>query len=1293
MLRLALHLIPTLMGLAVIRAEPVHIHIPPLNTSEDYLPLQHYLCEGTQLQPNTTIVLSPDVTHTITPGDLCEVSDVWNLTLQGGSGVEEDTDKLARVQCTNWTRGIGFRNVTSLKLRNIAFLNCGESFVEQIDISVGNDAPFRFDKGQKTTLLLDHCLDVTVSNVHIESYSGFAIVGINIMSHGYFERVILNNSGLPPLLECQYNSNCTIGGGLLFYYTDTAAVQTYVRQDTTLTIFQCVYTGNKNNAPSDSNHQVLKRQLELNQTSSLPAVGASSMTVLLTQTLFTVNVSVHECTFTENNAGVDSFGAMLAVFLCPLDKGYIQITSTHFLNNNYQFAPGKIEGHDLNVFVKPTHLSGNVSSPQVTIVNSNFTYLTEWRPPTTTSIHVLAFTNVVDLSTNFIILLDSVRFQSNTGNIYVSALPQTTTAKYMDVILKDIISIEGFAGGTHGVFEFRSIGQVTAEGTDPQKNYYYKTGGCTFYMISCDLHMSGFIHVNNSDGVNGAVVLMEAGSHLVFHEPLSALLGHNHAVHGSGVYGIQPSDTLCTFQYVTQATYTVENITNVNITVELVGNEANIAGNSIYAFPIYFCELYTHTNVKIDTTSSASTALLIYESIFKSSKSLSSEMSSLPTSICTCNYTSGDTLVCGGFVFAEDLITIHPGQSLSIGIMTVDGNNQAISSQIVSLVLSIGEREIETWTLAAHQETVQLLDGTCSQVNYTIYTTNPVDLSTGNYLALIYTSYSRIGNGFVTYIDMQVCPPGFQESDEGFCDCIPLLAGKGLQCDIDAITITRLPNSWIGLIDPEAEQNTSQFFPKQYTSDVEVGFAPRCPYGYCKFDADTVDFSENPDNLCVGSRSGLVCGACAQNKSVVFGSEECRNCSNWWIFTLFLMALAGILLVVLLFSLRLTVSYGTINGLVFYANVLGIHLNHLLPFHGLQWLRIFVSFVNLDLGFPLCFYNGMDQLAKTGLQFAFPLYLWTIVIAIIAVSRYSIKVAKYTSRWSVPVLATLIHLSYSKLLSTVLTIFAYTTVEYGHARSSQYGVKIVWFSDGNVAYNSGWHILLTLLSIVTVLAFLIPYTVALSSTSYFLRFRIVNYWRPFIDSYHGPYKDKWRFWFGARLWLVLSVYLINAAFHGINVRLTFFLQVFLIVGFTFVQIHIKPFRNKFVRFLDLSFLVNYLVITLCGVYFSTNKQTTLFVVSGIFVTIAFATFLGIIVHHLLKVLDVYHRIRARNRSPIQANISEYNIVVGAEQPTSPHQVSFTSQEIALSGHHIHVRTNDDTRDNELRESLLNYIPP
>ena len=82
----------------------------------------------------------------------------------------------------------------------------------------------------------------------------------------------------------------------------------------------------------------------------------------------------------------------------------------------------------------------------------------------------------------------------------------------------------------------------------------------------------------------------------------------------------------------------------------------------------------------------------------------------------------------------------------------------------------------------------------------------------------------------------------------------------------------------------------------------------------------------SPDKQCNYNRSGLLCGKCKENLSVVLGSSQCKQCSNNYLALLSPFVLAGVLLVILLLLLHLTVLAGTLHGLIFYTNL--VAANH-----------------------------------------------------------------------------------------------------------------------------------------------------------------------------------------------------------------------------------------------------------------------------------------------------------------------------------------------------------------------------
>ena len=112
-----------------------------------------------------------------------------------------------------------------------------------------------------------------------------------------------------------------------------------------------------------------------------------------------------------------------------------------------------------------------------------------------------------------------------------------------------------------------------------------------------------------------------------------------------------------------------------------------------------------------------------------------------------------------------------------------------------------------------------------------------------------------------------------------------------------------------------------------YNNGTPEGFIQHryCPFDYCTSESKYINLI-NPDQQCNFNRSGLLCGKCKKQLSLVLGSSECKQCSDNYLALLIPFALAGVLLVILLFLLNLTVAAGTLHGLIFYTNI--VAANH-----------------------------------------------------------------------------------------------------------------------------------------------------------------------------------------------------------------------------------------------------------------------------------------------------------------------------------------------------------------------------
>ena len=365
--------------------------------------------------------------------------------------------------------------------------------------------------------------------------------------------------------------------------------------------------------------------------------------------------------------------------------------------------------------------------------------------------------------------------------------------------------------------------------------------------------------------------------------------------------------------------------------------------------------------------------------------------------------------------------------------------------------------------------------------------------------------------------------------------------------------------------------------------------------------------------LCKGYRNGILCSQCPTRNgtrlSVVFGSTECMKCSNWWLFTILIYGAAGPLLILLLFKLRLTITLGTINGIITYAQIPnGVLLHNLSQ-------NILNSSYSLQLlgslGFSLCFFDGMNDLWKSGLSLVFPLYLFVIVLVLIVLSHYSTWFSKTISNSSVQVLVTVIHVSFSKLLLAVIDIFSSSLVYFDSIHNS----SRVWYSDATVIYGSIQHLILMLLTIGIVCILLLPYLTVVTTGIFLMKNKYIRiYLRPFHEAIHGPYKYKRHYWFSLRLVLVLVLVVLYSILGGKNFFIGNVIEIPILLIYIAAQAYTRPYRSNSLNILELMIFLNYgFVVSITWYFYYMNETEKSMIIMVTMVILLLFTFFGILV--------------------------------------------------------------------------------
>jgi predicted outer membrane repeat protein len=622
-----------------------------------------------------------------------------------------------------------------------------------------------------------------------------------------------------------------------------------------------------------------------------------------------------------------------------------------------------------------------------------------------------------------------------------------------------------------------------------------------------------------------------------------------------------------------------------------------------------------------------------------------SPVSSNPTRVCLCNGNYQPSCVDLNQIFRE--VSICPGEYFNIPMVIVGGDfgttigtvqarypidsfqqcvnshgdNHTMRQQVITqnkvctqlTYCFYGNKSVSTLTLylrANEEFTKQMLEPNFRQsINEAI---ENYDITNGDIKqVLLYTP-------IVLNITFLPCPPGFFLLDNPpRCDCHPCLGS--IYCTLQN---GKSYISW----------NSTRWISAKEDSDSEVVTNKRCPFSYCKSEKKNINLQRNPDAQCDFNRAGKLCGKCRDNYSLAIGSSRCIVCPNNNNLALIIFfAAVGPLLVLIISVFNLTVTQGTVNGLIFYANIVWAYQSVFFPsttYIGRTYaLRIilfkpFIAWLNLDFGIEACFYQGLDMFSKTWLQFIFPVYTATLFFIGL---KFSSRFSKLFGNRSVPTLATLLALSLNKLLRTIIAGLQLAQIKtYSTSALKSTSMTLVWALDGNLEYGKFPHHGFLLFAVLACLVFLwIPYTLILFTMQWLRRIdhyrplKLIAKFKPVYDAYFAPFKDNHHYWFGVLLLAQGALLLISSLLLSIYPNVSLLMLCSIIILMLCYLNFVRIYKKNITTIMESSFYVNLILLTAGMLHYEkeTNEQEILLSLS---IGIAFFTFCAIIAWNLIS---------------------------------------------------------------------------
>ena len=934
-------------------------------------------CGNTEDYSNTLITVL-EGTHTLNV--TCEFKEVTNLTLSGTNG--------STISCSSNETGLRFLNVFHLEISDIEFTSCGcTGYVVSNLYGLPNET--------LSALLFIHGSSLTLTNVTV----------VNAVSAGIY---IYNVVDYVTMDSCKViNASSDV---IDFMSGTVIAYNNHTTTNTRLVISQCHFM-NSGYTNYRSKDNCSYKNYERTYLCGLAVFhGNPNLTVEISDSIL------------YNNSGCDggNMAVLLFDFSPKYDASMVTITNTTFNCGHSRYGGGLYTSFE-NSFsdhryghsesyknrnkTKALSITQSTFSGNFAAISGGGIYM-QWKQS-------LILDKIVDMH-----ITDSI-FESNSIGIYGSGGLALNYITYIDSgdeeykSSKFRVNFNIFNCSFHNHFpkgekQLLSESSVILAELAPYfgiQDTNITSNDCTAILaIGTTLVFYGSSRISNNTAFMGAGLRLCSGS-LMYLTPHIELVITNNSVQQTGGGILVNTNCLvnrpmCFYQFSREITN--KNFLLSNITFNITDNHSPHGGNNIFGGSMDYCYFL---NIKQSDSSPFINKLQVPNNTVDNPSSISSR----PQHVCF--YDSKATYyVCKKI----SSMSIYPGQSFTTFVRVVGQMNGSVSGIVKASVEGGSVNE---------SGRVQAVNISGESLTYTVYP-SPKIYNSGKEATLelradvdsdTYSNeYARHFEPAMIMIKYNKCPFGFiMNTTKMSCQC--LVTDFVEHCNIENQIISKYPTAWIGIYDID--------------NHIYLATSDHCPLDYCDANVSSVrslsDSLVDQDNQCRYNRIGVLCGSCPGNWSLVLGSSECRdNCSNVYLLLILPFAVAGFLLVLIIHFLNLTVTMGTVCGLIFYANIVQDYSLVLLSEHPIPGLspilQVFLAWLNLDFGIHTCFYERMEAFGKTMLLYVFPIYIWLISAVIIFLSNRYIRVTRLVGENAVKVLATLFLLSYSKMLRVTL---------------------------------------------------------------------------------------------------------------------------------------------------------------------------------------------------------------------------------------------------------------------------------
>lgn len=1134
--------------------------------------------------------------------------------------------------------GMRFDSITSLSLYGLSFTNCGSL---HNSTSVNNTCTSEPPQVFRSSLYLLNCTDIEFNAVSITESKGTGLT-------------LFDCNGAVNIINCEFSHNrvwdeekevYSGGNGVYIeftycspdWYTVCDSDQAGKRVNNANSRYRISNSNFINNTASRLIPHNGDRTYNRGKSFRGLGKGGGGLSVIVKGKASNNVFDLESLTFSYNKVQSYCFGGALYLHFQDSPSGnVINIRQSHFNGNMAGQGSGAIDMafyFSASAQVIPTNNTINISDTHFknnsAMVGGGVTFCSS--------------SSNTAINPNNSVSFDNCHWSHNNASsgaavmiINLAFLPTTN----------DILPEPLFINCT---FESNKIKSFPIDGEDNQR----QRGSGTLYVRLFTIHFQGIMNFTHNHGsalyaVNSIINVMNC-SDVTFLE--------NRGGYGGAITLIG----LSTMRV------------GIDVSFNFTSNRATVKGGAIYVFSID--KLSSHTfglcfiEYAYDSNDGERRATFVFEgNLADTTRGNAIYTSSLqPCSLlCPSNHMSNLTSeyiifnCIGNMSFPRDKLSEYVG---------TDGNsyvpNQPITNEYIPgkafqlpvyMVDEVGNR-LETILLRGmlnNSEKIKL------KLNYTHDYRFTLIGDPGSKAMLHVETFSFTNISFKMNVILSECSPGFVFKN-GKCHC----------------SVSKDSWNYNGIFTCDNKKFQAQLYIGYYAGYISYDDArPKtlitstCPLGYCECGNSTeISLPSNPSASEVDkvickpvNRTGIICGDCIENHSVYYHSFSYRCGPNDYCHLgILFYLLSEILPVTIVFTavimLRLNFTSGYLNGYVLFAQMLdslslsangAVLVEHKAQTQAMEALHVLYSPFNLNFfqieSLSFCLFEGGNFLHVTSMKFLTLSFALVLILVLVLVMRcgccYKLQLFCFKSRLTnstslIRGLSAFLVLSYGLCCDTCYKILNIALP----TGKGQKGYPPRVFRMGTLEYLSSAHLPYALLAFFffLVLAVVPPLFLFFQPLGYrFLPERVLNYAKtrwifrkielasPFLDTFQGCFKDRYRFFAGLYL-MYRSV--AGFSFAATNNRFeVYIITEVLLVIMLGVHAWIQPYKEKIHNHIDTGiFLIMLIVNTLTMYRFhETQVQTKSNVLE--FVT-GFQLFLVFVPAACLAFAVIFHALR------------------------------------------------------------------